>query len=189
MAILEKLVAASAGALIVLQTLTAGAAGVDAMMYVSGPKGEIDGQAQRDRKATTVVDFVHGPTKPGDLKAGLASGKRIHEPIIVVMKLDKATAEVWKALKQNDRLQVRFSFYRPAALAATSTPAAMKMPYYTLTLTDAMVEKLEILPPDSVQDPGSKDGATYLRVQFAFRSIDYTWTDGGKTAYSDDWTM
>lgn len=188
MTILQKLVAVSAGALMVLQSPLASAAPVDAVMWVSGPKGEIDGQAQRDRKATTLVDFVHGPTKPGELKAALASGKRIHEPIVVVMKVDRATSEIWKALKQNDKLQVRFSFYRPAALAATTTPAAMQKPYYTLTLGDAMVEKLELLPPESVQDPGSKSGATYLRVALTFRTIDWTWPDGGQT-FTDDWTM
>jgi type VI secretion system Hcp family effector len=188
MTILKKLVAASAGALIVLQTLAASAAPVDAIMWVNGPKGEIDGQAQRDRRATTLVDFAHGPTKPGDLKAALASGKKVHEPIVVIMRLDHATAELWKALRQQDKLQVRFSFYRPAAAAAMTTPAAMQQPYYTLSLGDATVEKLELLSPESVQDPGGKSGATYVRVQLAFRTIDWTWNDGGKT-FNDDWTM
>jgi type VI secretion system secreted protein Hcp len=187
MTILKKLVAASAGALVVFHTLLASAA-IDAYLWVSGPKGEIEGHAQRDVKATQVLEFTHGPTKPGDLKAGLAAGKRIHEPITLLLKLDTATAEIWKALKPQDKLQVRFGFYRPAAAAITATPAAAQQPYYQLTLGDAAIEKLEVVPPEKVQDPGNKDRTEYLRISFTFQKIEYTWTDGGKTA-SDDWTQ
>jgi len=185
MTILKKLVAASAGALIVFHTLLASAA-VDAYLWVSGPKGEIQGHAQRDARATQVLEFTHGPTKPGDLKSGLAAGKRIHEPITIVMKVDAASAEIWKSLKQQDKLQMKFSFFRPAAAAITATPAAAQKPYYTLSFGDATLERLEVVTPDNVQHPASPDGMVYLRVWFTFQKIEWTWTDGGKTA-GDDW--
>lgn len=186
MTMFKKLVAASAGALIVFQSLAASAAGVDAMMWVSGPKtGELDGKAPRDRTAATVVDFIHGPTKPGDLKTGLASGKRIHEPIVVTMRLDKATAQLFQAaLGKPDKLQVKFAFYRPAVGALTG--AGEQKPYYTLSLGDAMVEKVEVVPSDKVQDTGDKTASAYLRVQFTFQKIEWTWATGATTA-ADDW--
>jgi type VI secretion system secreted protein Hcp len=189
MTVLKRLVAASAGTLIVFHTLLASAA-IDAMAWVSGAKvGEIDGHAQRDSKATTVLEFTHGPTKPGDLKSGLASGKRIHEPITMLLRVDGASAEPWKsALKQQDKLQVKVAFYRTAAASITATPAAAQHPYYTLTLGDAVLEKLEVVTPDKVQDPGSRPGATYLRVSFTFQKIDWTYADPGRQS-SDDWTI
>ncbi|HEX8792345.1 MAG TPA: type VI secretion system tube protein TssD [Polyangiaceae bacterium] len=188
MTILKKLVAASAAALIVFQSLVASAA-IDAYLYVSGPKGEIQGHSARDPRATTVLEFTHGTTSPRDLQSGLATGKRMHEPITLVMKMDTATSQMWKALKQNDKLQVKVAFYRPAVSAITGTPPAAQQPYHTLTLGDAAIEKLEIVSPDKVQDPGSKTGAEYLKVQFTYQKIEWTWTDGGKTTAADDWTL
>lgn len=187
MTILRKLVAVGAGALVVFHTLVASAA-IDAYLWVDSAKGAIEGHSQRDPKATTVLEFAHGPTKPGDLKTALASGRRIHEPVTVVVKVDHATSQIWKALTSHDKLQLRLAFYRPLAAAAVSTPAAMQVPYYTLKLGDALVEKVEIVSPDKVQDPGIKNDSEYLRVSFTFRTIEWTYSDSSKTN-SDDWTQ
>ena len=61
-----------------------------------------------------MIEFTHGAISPRDIQSGLASGKRMHEPITLVMKMDPATSQLWKALKQTDKLQVKVAFYRPA---------------------------------------------------------------------------
>ena len=186
MASIRKLLSLGAGAVLFLQAVTASAA-LDAYISVKGQKqGQFKGNSHRDASSNVVVKFTHGPTSPADFNRRTAAGEKIHEPLVVTLKLDDSTRPQWVTAQGGGEVlsSVVLSMFRPAS---KSSPAAVER----ITLTNALIEKLDV-----VNQPGADevlaeatDAAVkpiYLRVQLTFQKITTT-NVIGSTSTTDDW--
>jgi type VI secretion system Hcp family effector len=188
MASIRKLLSLSVGTLLALQAVTASAA-FNAYISVKGQKqGQFKGNSRRDASSNVVVKFTHGPTSPADFNRRTAAGERIHEPLVVTLKLDDSTRPQWVTAQGGGEVlsSVVLSMFRPAS---KSSPAVVE----TITLTNALIEKLDIVNPPGADEvlAEATDAAvkpTYLRVQLIFQKITIT-NVAGSTTTSDDWLV
>ncbi len=140
-------------------------------MSLSGEtQGDIYGSCTKPGKVgTTVVSaYSHELISPRDAATGLPTGKRQHTPVIITMRIDKCTPQIYYALVNNENLpDVRFQFWR----RLTSTTEEQ---YFTVELLNASVADIKIGPRDQME------------VSFCYQKIIWTWMDGGISA-EDDW--
>jgi type VI secretion system Hcp family effector len=156
------------GAVALLHTVVASAA---QHMYVRSrgtTQGTFRGSSTRGAGWTDVLRFDHGPTTPGAYNAAAANGKKVHEPISVILKLDPATRVQWlSAQTANEALStVTIEFVRPAS-------DGKEVVYQTVTLSNATIEKADeykLNPPDATAPAGT----TYLKIALDYREIHTT---------------
>ncbi len=188
MASIRKLLSLSVGAVLALQTVTASAA-FNAYISVKGQKqGQFKGNSHRDASSNVVVKFTHGPTSPADFNRRTAAGERIHEPLVVTLKLDDSTRPQWMTAQSGGEVlsSVVLSMIRPASKVG---PAAVE----TITLTNALIERLDVVNPPGADEvlTEATDATvkpTYLRVQLTFQKITIT-NVIGSTSTTDDWLV
>jgi type VI secretion system secreted protein Hcp len=182
---LQKLTGAATAAALLTSALIASAA-LDASIKVTGAK---QGAFKHQNTVNvahggdyTVVAVSHEIVSPRDPQSGLPTGQRMHKPIVVTIDVDATSRKPWDdALAAAEKEPtVELEFFRPASAGLPPTK------YYDVTLTDAVVGKLEVAPPDP-NDKTFVAGHQRLKVTFTYQKITWTWTDGGKTFSDDDW--
>jgi type VI secretion system secreted protein Hcp len=78
-------------------------------------QGTIKGGSTRHHGWTEVVSFSFGEKAPLDAGTGQASGKRQHNPVVIVKQSDEATPQLLQACVTNETLKsVSLSFARPS---------------------------------------------------------------------------
>ena len=183
-------VVASILSMITLHAVAASAA-IDAFIKVVGTKqGQFKGNSTRDSFGEIVTSFSHGPTKPRDYNAATAAGKQLHEPIVVTVKADAATKGQWTtaSASREPLTSVTLSVFKQATTGAGTgvAGAGEEKPYYTVKLTNAQIEKIEMVTRDPTDTSPAKPDEAWLRVSLTFQKIETTWNNGGITA-QDDW--
>jgi type VI secretion system Hcp family effector len=182
---IRTILSAGVGAVLLFQTVAANAA-FDAYIKVKGQKqGAFKGNSTREPTGNILVKLTHGPTSPAEYNRRTAAGEKLHEPIIVTLKLDAATRPQWTTAQSSNEVlsSVQISIFK--ASTTPSTPVTE-----TITLTNATIEKLDLLSNPAADEvlPQTTDAThatVYLRVQFAYQKIEVSWK-GGASA-SDDW--
>ena len=171
---LSKLVGVALGGLMLLQSAMANAA-LDAYLTVTGGRqGTFKSSGVRPTPEVPILAVEHGVTSPREMNTGLASGKRMHEPVTITMPTDAATRQFWTANAGNEVLtSVAITVTTKRATATTRAQS------YTISLKNAAIERIVVTPP-------SKDAAPLTKVSFVFQEIHVTWVNGGVTA-TDDW--
>ena len=91
---------------------------INAYLTLKGQKtGNIAGSViQKGREGSImVIATSHEIVSPRDSASGMASGKRMHKPLVITKELDKSTPLLYQALCNNEKL-VTFllKFWRPA---------------------------------------------------------------------------
>jgi type VI secretion system Hcp family effector len=172
---IRTMLGVSAGALMLLTTVAASADGV--LSAVGATQGKFKGGAPRDITGELVTRVVeHGPTAPKDYNGiRLAGGKaKIHEPIVVTLKVDADMLLLWKnAMAKNEKLKVDITMFGDATGVVGEFHAGGKeQAMYTISLTGAVVEKAEDSKPDATHYPNEKDAkASYLRLSLDYETI------------------
>jgi type VI secretion system secreted protein Hcp len=126
-----------------------------------------------------VHSFENEIMSPRDPTTGQPTGKREHEPIVILKEIDKSSPRLWAALVTNEVLTtwvLRF-------WAAGATGKEQEI--YTITLTNASIASVREYMVDNLT---AADASLPMleEVTFTYQKIEWTWTDGGITA-SDDW--
>jgi type VI secretion system secreted protein Hcp len=116
---------------------------------------------------------------PHDPTTGAASGRRQHQPVLILKEIDKSSPLLWNALVTNETLTTwLLKFF-------TASATGVNQLLYSITLTNASIASMD----ESMLDNGVPANATLpLREQitFTYQKIQWTWAEGGVTA-SDDW--
>jgi type VI secretion system secreted protein Hcp len=153
-------------------------------MTVKGQKQGVfkGGGARRDKTNIPLVAYEWQVESPRDPTSGLPTGKRTHDPVVIVKEIDAASPLFLTALTQSENLtEVQIDFLSTAADGQETVD-------FRVTLTNATVVSLR----DSVDtaDAGGPpvDTRRLERIAFTFQKIEETWLPGS-TASSDDWTM
>lgn len=148
-------------------------------------KGEVQGKiegsvTQAGREGTIEVHAVdHAVESPQHAASGLPSGKRQHEPLVVVKEIDQSSPLLWRMLTTNEKItELRLDFWQPSR-------SGREFQYYTIELVNASIsgiytEMLDNRIPENAKLPAQES------VTFVYQKISWTWQDGGITT-EDDW--
>ena len=161
---------------------------LSAYLTLKGQKqGQIDGGViQKGHEKTILVhSFTDEIDSPRDPASGLPTGKRQHQPIVILKELDKSTPLLWNALVNNENLtQFLLQVYAQGEGGVIGGVGAEVM-IYTIALTNASISSMR----QYMSDNEIATNATLPvreEVSFTYQKITWTWVQGGITA-TDDW--
>lgn len=137
---------------------------------------------QEGREGSSLVQqFDHEITIPRDPQSGLATGRRVHHPVRIVKRIDKASPMLYQALTSGERFpEVVFKWYR-----IDPTGVGGQVNYFTTKLEEAVCMSMKEWFPIT-SDSQKSDYSHFEDVSFTYRKIIWTWEDGGIET-EDDW--
>jgi len=115
---------------------------------------------------------------PRDAAHGAATGKRIHEPLEVVGKVDKSSPKLFDAICRNKNLASVKLEYWGAVTKMEGYDVDGTINIYTFELKNAFLTDFRHFT--------HLDGTLCFVACFAYHDVTLTWTQGGITA-TDDW--
>jgi len=115
---------------------------------------------------------------PRDAASGVSTGKRIHEPLEVVGKVDKASPKLFDAICTNKNLASVKLEYWGAVTKAEGFDVDANICIYTFELKNAFVADFRHFT--------HLDGTLCFVAGFGYHDITLTWMQGGITA-TDAW--
>ena len=127
-----------------------------------------------------VVELNHDVHIPADVLAGAALGTRVHRPIRVTARVDKATPLMYKALTLREPCEVRIRFWRPDPAGT-----GMEQEYFEIYLQGAAVAGVKMLFPNSLE-PETASLPESVEYNFTYQTITWEHKDGG-IVHSDEW--
>jgi type VI secretion system secreted protein Hcp len=139
--------------------------------------GEDDQKGRED--SCLVQMFQNEILIPYDQATGQASGRRVHKPITITKRIDKASPKLSQALTSGETLtEVKFEFYRV-------NPMGGQEKYYTIELTNAKIVNMKQWFPITADQ--TKSAYSHLEdVSLTYQKITWTWVKGGVSSM-DDW--
>jgi type VI secretion system secreted protein Hcp len=127
-----------------------------------------------------VHSFENEILSPRDPTTGQSTGKREHEPFVILKEIDKSSPKLWTALVTNEVLTTWVLRFWAA------DAKGMEQEIYTITLTNANISSVREYMVDNLT-AADANLPMLEEVTFTYQKIQWTWTDGGITA-SDDWS-
>lgn len=118
---------------------------------------------------------------PRDEASGRVRGRRQHQPITFVKRIDKSTPLLIRALCQNQPInKAEFHFFRPSPGGSGAEEH-----FYTVLLEDAYVSSVRQLSEDATL--AGQDAAPMIEeIELVFSEISWTYEIGGAT-HKDSW--
>jgi type VI secretion system secreted protein Hcp len=154
--------------------------------FTGQKSGHIDGsitQKSREKKCG-VIALSHSIVSPRDPQSGLPTGQRMHKPMVLTKELDMATPLLYNVLCTNENLStVAIYFWTPQIKAGQGTGAEVQ--HFTIKLTNANIASIDFRMAN-IRHPDLVKFTEYEEIALTYQKIEWTWTDGGKTAM-DDW--
>ena len=107
---------------------------------------------------------------PFDVKKGMVTGTRHHEPIVVHKRIDQASPLLAKVISNGELVEATIRFYPEQDAEA---------PYLTIEVSNALIVALRVI---------AQKGQTYPMesMSLVFQSIRLTWIDRGMS-HTDTW--
>ena len=112
---------------------------------------------------------------------GMATGRRQYPPLIIRKRIDKSSPLIAKALTENQVIEGEFKFFRPNPSGDGTTEQ-----FYTVEIKQGRIASIKQISPDTIQPASSVEPAVE-EVTFVFRTISWTYTNGGVT-HEDTWS-
>jgi type VI secretion system secreted protein Hcp len=157
---------------------------LSAYLKLKGQKqGDIQGSVTEAGRENSILihSFNHSVVTPRDPASGLPTGRRQHQPIVLLKEIDKSSPLLLSALVSNENLIAwELQFWAPGA-----ADAAAEKQMYTIRLTNANIASIQ----ESMNDNELAENANLpLREQIAFtyQKIEWIWNDGIVEA-EDSW--
>lgn len=126
-----------------------------------------------------VVAYGHSVFSPRDEREGLATDLRQHEPLRITKELDKSTPRLMRAWANGERMRTFIlRFWTPSQ-------TGQEIQYYTVRLYGAQIVSIqqEMLNNRYPENLNHKERE---HVTFTYRTIEWTWEDGG-LQFGTDW--
>jgi type VI secretion system secreted protein Hcp len=156
---------------------------LNAYLRLKGQKsGEIKGSVtQKGREGKIMIIAAdHEIVSPRDAASGLATGKRMHKPMVITKELDKSSPLLYNLLIANETItEWELQFWTPQLSAAVGVGSEKQ--HYTIRLTNARLTGIHFVMPDT-KDPELAKRTEYEVLSFSYEKIEWTWNDGGITA-------
>jgi type VI secretion system secreted protein Hcp len=139
------------------------------------------GVTQKGREGSiAVVAVSHEIVSPRDPASGMATGRRMHKPIIITKELDSSTPVLYSMLVTNENITEWVLQY----FAADRTGGEVQN--FSIQLTNASITDIRLTKP-LTWSPDLAKLPDYQEISFAYEKIQWTWVPGGITAI-DDWS-
>jgi type VI secretion system secreted protein Hcp len=150
------------------------------LLSLNGSKsGAIAGEGPPGPYGNSIECFAYeqAATAPHDA-SGMATGKRIYQPITVRKRIDKTTPLIASVFVNNETVEAIFRFFRTG-------PGGQKVHAYTVTIKGGrIVARRDVV--ESTIATATASVPAYEEVSFVFKSIEWTWVDGGATAMDSE---
>ena len=156
--------------------------------YTGENQGEMDGWGswpgeddQEGREGSCLIQkFEHEITIPRDPQSGLASGRRVHKPVCVTQRINKASPMLYQALCSGERFRSDLPVvpHRPDRRRRSG-----QLLHHHARGGGARLD--ERLVPITA-DQSKADYSHFQDLCFTYRKIIWTWEDGGVET-EDDW--
>ena len=156
------------------------------LTIVAERQGPIRGSViQKGREGKILVIGVqHEIVSPRNPQSGLPTGQRMHKPYVITKELDMATPILYNVLCTNENLsEVTVKFWTPQIKAGTGVGSEVN--HFNVKLTNANIASIDFRMAN-IRHPDLVKFAEYEEIAMTYQKIEWTWTDGGKTAM-DDW--
>jgi type VI secretion system secreted protein Hcp len=111
---------------------------------------------------------------------GMATGRRVHKPLKIRKRIDKATPLIAKALCNNEVIEAVFKFFRPNPAGDGTTEQ-----FYTISIAEGRVAGITQVSPDST-DPAASTSPEIEEVSFVFHTITWAYVPSG-AEHVDNW--
>jgi type VI secretion system secreted protein Hcp len=155
--------------------LDRGTRAADIGLKITGKtQGEFKGGTlKKDRKNEfDIWSVYHTVESPRDAQSGMATGRRVHNAIVLVGETTGGVAQMYTALFKNETLsKVVIEYWR-------SSKEGKQEVYFSITLENGFLLELE-----NIQD---ETGRPCFRAHITYQSIELTWKEGNLTA-NDTW--
>ncbi len=140
-----------------------------ALYYSNGITGSNDKEDRQD--SSIVIELNHKVYIPHDKSTGRFSGSRVHNPVILIKELDKATPSLYKACAEGERLdELVVNWYK--------TVDGKDVLYFKTKLRQVRVVSVEDICPNT-KDP-TQDSKQHLeKLELAYTQIEWEFVDGG----------
>jgi type VI secretion system secreted protein Hcp len=145
-------------------------------------KGESTQTSLERKDSIECVYFENACRAPRESSSGLATGRRIYEPLILRKRIDKASPLMAKALVRNEKIDGKFLFFRPHPTGDGTTEQ-----FFTVEIENGRMAGMKIYIPEA---HGESHEAEHPLEEWAlvFEKITWTVTDGG-ASYTDSWSQ
>jgi type VI secretion system secreted protein Hcp len=162
---------------------------LNAYLTLKGQKqGDIKGGVtQKGREGSILVHaFSNQVISPGDATTGRPTGKRQHQPLVILKEIDRSSPQLWSALVNNENItgwQLRF--WAAGLAGGAGAGGGVEKQIYTIELTNASIASMREYMLDN-DDPALMKFPLLEEITFTYQKIQWTWTDP-TTVASDDW--
>ena len=110
-----------------------------------------------------------------------AVGRRVHEPIEVIKRIDASSPLLAKALCKNEKIEGTFKFYRPSPKGDGTTEQ-----FFTIEIKEGRVDAIERHSPNAI-DPAASKAPPLETVRFVYHTIRWVYEPSG-AEYVDSWS-
>jgi type VI secretion system secreted protein Hcp len=118
--------------------------------------------------------FTHRAYVPRDPATGASTGRRLHDPIVIVKRIDKASPLLMRGLINNQLAEGEFRFYRSDPLDGTTQH------YYTVAFKQGRVVGVKDYVLDTLAEATAAQ-PPLEEIAFIFTRIAWTYVDGNLT--------
>lgn len=144
-------------------------------------QGAIEGDCTQQGHEKTILVYAmdHQVEIPRDTHTGLATGQRLHKPMVVTKHLDCASPKLQAACVSGERMtEVVLEFYR-------INERGLEEHYYTIKLENAIVVETRLFKPMTFIEE-NKPYHDMEEISFTYEKIIWTYVTDGIEA-EDDW--
>jgi type VI secretion system secreted protein Hcp len=144
----------------------------------------LDGQAVPGDNPLTLaensIECVYYEQKVSQVvnaRTGAVTGKRQYEPIVIRKPIDRSTPLLYKGLIDGQSVTAAFKFFRD-----DPNGTGELQQFFTVDIGSGRIASIDAWSPDNQSEAGRQSGGHPTdEVAFVFKTITWTWTDGGIT--------
>ncbi len=115
-----------------------------------------------------------------ELGSRAAVGRRVHEPIEIIKRIDKSSPLLAKALCRNEKIEGQFLFFRPNPAGDGTTEQ-----FFTVEIQNGRVDSIERISPNA-HDPAASNAPPMEIVRMVYHTIRWVYVPTG-AEYVDTW--
>ena len=144
-------------------------------------KGESTQESLGRKDSIECLVYDQSVTTAREAATNMMTGRRQYQPLRIVKRIDKASPLLMKALTGNEKIDAVFKFFRPNPAGDGTTEQ-----FFSVEIKEGNVASVKeyvenTLGKDTVNHPPLEE------VAFVFRTIKWTFTNGGIT-HEDSWS-
>ena len=143
-------------------------------------KGESTQTSLGRENSIEILSYISEVVTAREIGSGLATGRRQHPPLFIRKRIDASSPLLIKALCENQVVDAKFLFFRPAIAGDGTTEQ-----FFTVEFKKGRINSHKIINPDTFV-PASANQPPMEEVTFVFHTISWTYTKGGVT-HEDTW--